>query len=73
MDLLNTTGKAVVSLLVLVFCLGLVVWLVMQGNGHNPLHLSALGWSFTIVGGLLVGLGIGTALPAILATWRPPS
>lgn len=73
MELLNGTGKAVVALLVLMFCIGTIIFLLAYGNSANGLHVTALSWSYLLIGALLAGLGIGAALPSVLAAWRPPT
>ncbi len=70
MELLNNTGKAVVALLTLLFCVGTIAGLLYFGNAQNGLHVTALSWSYTLIGAILTGLGIGTILPTVLTAWK---
>ena len=66
----NRTGQAIIGITVLILCGVLVVWLMMFGKADNSLHSSALSWSFTLIGVIVIGFGIGAALPQILELVR---
>ena len=41
------------------FCVGLIAFLVWNGQAENSLHQSALAWAFALFGGVLAGIGFG--------------
>lgn len=54
----------------LIACCATVGWLLVYGKADNSLHSSALSWSFTLIGVIVIGFGIGAALPQILELVR---
>ena len=51
---INKTGRALVAIATLGFCLGMIVWLDLYGSPANSLHQSSLSWAWT---GVVIGLG----------------
>jgi hypothetical protein len=72
--MLNTTGRAVVAIAVICFCVAVIVWLVLHGQPANSLHQSALSWAWTVLLASMGALGIDAAaekyLPLLGA--KPP-
>lgn len=66
----NRTGQAIIGICVLIACCATVGWLLVFGKADNSLHSSALSWSFTLIGVIVIGFGIGAALPQILELVR---
>lgn len=60
--MLNATGRAALAIGTVAFCMGTVVWLIAYGQPANSLHASALSWSYTVMGAVLVMLGVAAAV-----------
>lgn len=70
-DILNTTGRSVLAIAVILFCCTIIVVVLLRGDPANSLHGSALAWSYSLVGAILVTLGVAAAIPALTAP-KPP-
>lgn len=57
------TVQVVACGICLVFAISTITYLVFHGSPTNSLHDSALSWSFTLIGVVLVGLGVAEAIP----------
>jgi hypothetical protein len=66
----NKTGRAIVGIAVLAFCIGTIVWLIAWGDPKNSLDTSSLSWSYTIILVTMAAFGLdmtaSTALTALL-------
>ena len=60
MDKISRRWATIFAGVTLFYCLGMISWLLLNGNTENTLHVSSLSWGFTIVGGILAGAGLGT-------------
>jgi hypothetical protein len=69
--IVNATIRAVVTLSVLTFAIGLIVFCVVSGDADNSLHQSAMSWSFMLVIFTMIALGIDSAAAAFITTMRP--
>lgn len=58
--IMNNTWKGVIVAVVLLLCITAVAYLLVAGVPDNSLHASILSWSFTLIAGILAGLGFGT-------------
>lgn len=63
--LVGKTLRTVTTAVSLTFSLGLIIYLVWDGNPENSLHQSALSWGFTILGVLLAGVGFSAITPVL--------
>jgi hypothetical protein len=63
--IINRTGRAVTALAVLVFCLGTIAWLILNGSPTNSLHQSALSWSYTIILVTMAALGLNVTAETV--------
>lgn len=61
----NNTLKCTITIFALAFNAAIIVVCVWKGDGANSLDSSALGWSYVMGAGILVGLGIGALTPTI--------
>ena len=62
--------KVLAGIAGLAFFGGIGALVTFTGDPENSLHTSAQSWSFMAVIGILAGLGIGTAIPALLQAFR---
>lgn len=56
--IMNKSARAGISVAVLVYCLGMMTWLVVYGNPENSLQQSAFAWCAGLVGLVLVSLSV---------------
>jgi hypothetical protein len=49
---------------------GIVWWCMLYGHSENLLHQNAESWAFILSAGVLAGLGLGAALPALTGLLR---
>jgi hypothetical protein len=68
--IVNATIRAVVTLSVLAFAIGMIVFCVVGGNAANSLHQSAMSWSYMLVIFTMVALGIDSAAVSFITTMR---
>lgn len=68
--IVNRTARAVISVAVLVFSIGVIVWLLFYGKPENSLHQSALSWSYFLLIFTMLALGLegaaGTFISAVV-------
>ena len=64
--LLNRTGRALIGLGLMLFCIVTIIWLLNWGNADNSLHVSALSWSYTVLVVSAVALGLDLAFAKLL-------
>jgi hypothetical protein len=72
-SIINNTGKAIVAITLMLFCLGTIVWLLIEGQPGNSLHASALSWSYTVLVVAAAALGLDVAIAKILPALVTPS
>lgn len=66
----NHTIRAIIGVVTMFICWGMIGYLVRNGSPTNSLHESALSWGFTLIGVILIAFGLGAAIPTILDTIR---
>jgi amino acid transporter len=64
-------SKAIFAVAALLFCAGIIVWLLLYGKADNSLHSSALSWAFCIGAGVLAGVGFGAVAHLIPGAVTP--
>ncbi len=64
--LMNKTGRAVIAVSIIIFCVGTIFWLLGHGNSANTLHQSALSWSYTTLMICMAAVGLDAAVSKIL-------
>jgi hypothetical protein len=69
----NKTGKAIVSIGLILFSLSTVVWLVAYGVPANSLHQSAMSWSYCIIMVAVAALGLDSAVTKVLPLLFTPT
>jgi hypothetical protein len=69
--LINKTGRAVITIGVLVFAIGIIVYALLAGDPDNSLHQSAMSWSYTLVIFTMLGLGIDSAAATFINSRAP--
>ncbi len=66
---LGKTWRVAVTMILLATCIASITYLEVAGEPGNELHRSALSWCFTMIAGIMVGVGVGTItsyIPALL-------
>lgn len=71
--IINKTGKAVVAITLMVFCIVTIIWLLLYGQPGNSLHASALSWSYTVLVVAAGALGLDTAIAKLLPSMVAPT
>ena len=69
--IINKTGRAVITIGVLLFAIGIIIFTILSGDPHNSLHQSALSWSYTLVIFTMLGLGIDSAAATFINSRAP--
>ncbi len=73
--IINKTGRAVIAIAIIVFCLGDIVWLQFYGKPDNSLHASSLSWAWWAVTVMSAALGLNVTADVIaqMVTRKTPS
>jgi hypothetical protein len=64
--IVNNTYRAVITIALMIFSVGTIVWLLAKGVHDNSLHASALSWSYTMLVACMVGLGVDASITKLL-------
>jgi len=71
-QILNKTGRAVVSISILVFAVLMIIWLVRSGSPDNSLHKDALSWAYTLVLLMIAALVSDAVVGALVPLLKKP-